>query len=59
MILQNTYQKLQREKESILNTLREETIANEQQRNYIEILKQNIDNNLMNKKLFHMINTQK
>lgn len=59
LILQNNFLNLQQEKESILNTLREETIANEEQRSYIEMLKKSIENNINNEKLFNMLNYQK
>jgi len=59
LIIQNKYKILQQEKDSILNTLRNETIINEEQRNYIEILKRTLETNIINEKLFNMLNNQK
>ena len=59
LILQNNFLNLQQEKESVLNTLREETIVNEEQRSYIGMLKNSIENNIVNEKLFAMLNYQK
>lgn len=39
--------KLQSEKESLISTLQKETVLNEQQRNYIEILKQTIESSIL------------
>ena len=57
--LQNNFQLILKEKENILNTLREETITNEEQKNYIEMLKQTIENEILNKKLFNILNNQR
>ena len=42
-----------------MKTLRDETIANEEQRNYIEILKQTIESSLLKNGLYNHIQTQK
>lgn len=59
LLLQNSYQSLVKEKESILEILREETIANEEQRNYIDMLRKTIENNINNDRLYSMLNNQR
>ncbi len=44
--LQNNFKDLNMEKERILETLRKETLLNEEQKNYIEILKQTIESTI-------------
>jgi hypothetical protein len=47
------------EKENLLKLLREETIENEEQRNYIEILKQTLESTLMKNGLYNYVQNQK
>jgi hypothetical protein len=42
-----SFKELREDREDIMNTLREETLKNEEQRNYIEILKQTLESNLV------------
>ena len=44
--LQNKSKEMNQEKERILDSLRKETLINEEQRNYIEILKQTIESTI-------------
>jgi hypothetical protein len=57
--LLTSYKELMYEKEDLHRTLREETLANEEQRNYIEILKQTIESSLIKYGLSNYIQTQK
>ena len=57
--LLNTFRELVREKEKILETLKIETISSEEQRNYIEILKQTIESSLQKNGIFSLIEKQK
>jgi hypothetical protein len=57
--LLSSYKELMFEKESLLKTLRSETLANEEQRNYIEILKQALESSLIKHGLGSYIQTQK
>ena len=54
-----SHKDLLNEKESLLKTLRDETIINEEQRNYIEILKQTIESSLLKNGLYNYIQIQK
>jgi hypothetical protein len=54
-----SHKDLLNEKESLFKTLREETIINEEQRNYIEILKQTIESSLLKNGLYNYIQNQK
>jgi hypothetical protein len=54
-----SHKELINEKESLLKTLREETIENEEQRNYIEILKQTLESTLMRNGLYTYVQNQK
>ena len=47
------------EKEQILESLRLETVTNEEQRNYIEILKQALENKINNNGMKNYIQQQK
>lgn len=42
-----SFKEIREDREDIMNTLREETLKNEEQRNYIEILKQTLESNLV------------
>ena len=44
--LQKNFKDLNFEKETILESLRKETLVNEEQKNYIEILKQTIESTI-------------
>ncbi len=57
-LIQN-YNTLQLEKENILESLRIETLQNEEKKNYIEILKQTIENKINKMGLNSALNTQK
>lgn len=57
--LLNTFRELVKEKEKILETLKIETINSEEQRNYIEILKQTIESSLQKSGIFSLIEKQK
>lgn len=57
--LLHSFKDIAREKEQILDSLRNETIINEEQRNYIEILKQTIESSLIKHGLGNLINGQK
>jgi hypothetical protein len=59
MRLLSSYKELMYEKEDLLKILREETLANEEQRNYIEILKQAIEGSLLKHGLSEYIHIQK
>lgn len=50
---------IQQEKEKVLKALREETIQNEEQRNYIEILRQTIESQILKQGLSAVLNLQK
>jgi len=57
--LQQTVNSLLNEKEQILESLRLETVTNEEQRNYIEILKQALENKINNTGMKSYIQQQK
>lgn len=57
--LHSAFKELMKEKEQILNSLRQETINNDEQRNYIEILKQTIESSLVKHGLLSMIEKQR
>lgn len=57
--LQISYTTLLNEKEVILETLRTETLMNEEQRNYIEILKQTLESKISSLGIRNFLNQQK
>lgn len=57
--LLSNYKSLVKDRETILSSLRNETITNEEQRNYIELLKQTIEDNILKAGMSHSLNTQK
>ncbi len=54
-----SYRELLHEKELILDSLRQETLNNEEQRNMIEILKQTIESSLFKSYLGPLLQNQK
>ena len=58
-ILHFAYRDLTSEKESILESLRNETLQNEEQKNYIEMLKQAIESSIIKHGLAQFFNSQK
>ncbi len=57
--LQEFSLKLKEEKEAILKSLNQEVLLNEEQRNYIEMLKSLLENSIINKGLVEMLQQQK
>lgn len=57
--LQTSYNGLLNEKEVILDSLRNETLTNEEQRNYIEILKQTLESKISSIGIKNFLNQQK
>lgn len=57
--IKKEYQELLIEKENSIKLLREESIINEEQKNYIEILRQTIESNIFKNGLQTMLNLQK
>ena len=57
--LQNFCTKLKEEKENFLTSLQEETLLNEEQRNYIDILKSTVENSIINNGLANLLQQQK
>jgi chromosome segregation ATPase len=55
----NQFKEISKEKEQLMDSLKKETIRNEEQRNYIEILRQTIDSSLNKLGLNQLINNQK
>ena len=54
-----SFKDLTREKEQILESLRKETINNEEQRNYIEILRNTLESNILKAGIAPLLNAQK
>jgi len=57
--LQEYCNKLKKEKETILQSLNQEVLLSEEQKNYIEILKTIVENSIVNNDLVELLQKQK
>ena len=57
--LYNAYSSLKEEKEKVFSSLKKEIITNEEQKNYIEVLKETIESNILKHGLTSTLNLQK
>jgi len=57
--LQNYCNKMKTEKENIMDSLNQEILLSEEQRNYIEILKKIVENTIINNDLVDLLKQQK
>lgn len=57
--LQNYCKKIKKEKDVVLMSLNKEIIHSEEQRNYIEILKSQVENSIINEGLVELLQKQK